>query len=88
LSAASTIATLASLQDNRGIYQIDIYVPAEKGTKTANTWVDAIYNLFHAQKLTSGSASVEIGAINPKHIGRDGAWWRAMVEINYRYFSS
>ncbi len=88
LIASGKIETLSNLQENKGIFQVDIYVPTEKGTKAANTLIDAIYNHFHAQKLVSGSVSVEIMGIRPKHMGLDGAWWKSFVEINYRYYST
>lgn len=86
---ASTLADLDYLQSNSGIFQIDIYVPADKGTGEQLTIADNISNLFRAQKLPLNDGGVlRIYAISPpRNGGREEAWYKASVDINWQCFS-
>lgn len=89
IPAASNLADLDYLQNNLGIFQIDIYVPADKGTGEQLAIADNISNLFKAQKLPLDDGGVvRIYAISPpRNGGREEAWYKASVDINWQCFS-
>lgn len=88
LPSPSVLAALNGLQEDQGIFQVDVYIPLEKGTAALNTLADSISNHFKGQRLTSGSATVEIRACSYRFQGREDAWYKGIIEINYLCYSS
>lgn len=67
-----------------GIYQIDVYVPTNKGIKTLYTIIDDIFDYFRANKtLTQGDSKILITRINTGRSERQDSWYSCSVEINY-----
>lgn len=87
--AESNLADLNYLQNNMGIFQIDIYVPLDKGTGELFTIADNVSNLFRAYKTSMSDGSMlRVYAISPpRNSGRDEAWHKASVDINWQCFS-
>jgi len=84
LAARSDILTLDDVHLNPGIYQVDVYVPLEKGVNAALTIIDDIKDHFEANRiLNSGGTSVFIQSISLGQLQREEAWFRAYLEINY-----
>jgi len=86
--ADSEIVQLDFTQDNRGIYQVDFYMPLGLGTNDLRTLLGRVYDLFHGQTLVYGTVEVEIGGISPRYIGREQSWYRAQLNIEYRCYSN
>lgn len=88
LPAASELSSLARGQTHRGIYQIDVFVPVEKGINTLTTWLDAIESHFAAQDtLTAGSTKVYIQQSGISDFQRDEAWFFGYISINYLVYT-
>lgn len=69
---------------HRGIYQVDVFAPLEKGTKDLNEVLDSIEEHFRASRsLTSGTHTVFIQAIGRGIAQRQESWYVSFVEINY-----
>lgn len=87
----SDLATLNDYHRYAGIYQVNIYVPLEKGTATMNLWLDRIHDLFDKQTLTSGGDSVFIQNINRGPVTRDTdnriEYHRTNIDINFIVYS-
>ena len=91
LPIASTLETLNDYHRYAGIYQVNIYVPVEKGTATINLWIDRVHDLFDQQTLTSGGDRVFIQNIDRGPIVRDTdndiEYLRTNVDINFIIYS-
>lgn len=82
---ASSIG-LENTSSNRtlGIYQVDVFTPAQQGPGAALALADRIAALFpKGQRITSGNSAVVLGvpAQDPGEPG--GAWYRIAVLIPY-----
>ena len=65
LPIVSSIEALNYNLTYQGIYQVNIYVPVEKGSATLNLWADRITDLFISDRtLTGGADTINIQAIN------------------------
>ncbi len=88
LSANSTLQTLNDVHRNPGIYQIDIFVPLEKGLNSALSLVDDIKDHFESDRtLTAGGDTVMIQNITLGQLERQEAWFRVYLEVNYICYS-
>ena len=88
IPSPSNIADLQWLQENRGIFQVDIFVPLEKGTGKLNTLADDICDHFKAQVLEQNDAIIEIGACSFRYVGGEGTWYKGIIEIGYLCYSN
>ncbi len=89
LPASSELLTLNDNHRNPGIYQIDIFVPLEKGMNSALTLADDIKEHFETERrLTAGVNTIFITAVSFGNIERQDAWLRAYLEVNYSCYSS
>lgn len=71
-----------------GTMQVDIFTPLEKGTATANSWADAVIDLFHGEKeLFNGGDRIFIQGISRRSSERDKQWFRTIVEIEFFCYS-
>lgn len=88
LAANSSLETLNDVHKNPGIYQVDIYVPLEKGLNSALSLVDDIKDHFEDNRtLTSGGTIVYIQNVSLGQLERQDAWFRVYLEINYICYS-
>lgn len=88
MPAKSELYTINSVNMNPGIYQIDVYVPLEKGLNSALSLVDAIKDHFETDRsLVAGSDTVYIQNITLGDSERQDAWFRVYLEINYVCYS-
>ena len=87
LPVPSTLATLNDYHRYGGIYQVNVYVPVEKGTATLNLWLDRVHDLFDKTTLTSGGDSVLIQNIDKGPVLRDTdndiEYYRGNIDINF-----
>ncbi len=85
---ATKLNTLAGGETHSGIYQIDIYVPLEKGSSALLTLLDSIDSLFKSNKtITSGSDTVFIQAVSRGPSTRQESWYVGVIEVNYLCYS-
>lgn len=88
LASSGDLLTLNNEHLNPGIYQIDIYVPLEKGLNSALILVDDIKDHFEVNRvLVANGTTVFIQNINLGSIQREEAWFRAILEINYSCYA-
>ncbi len=84
LPSASTLYTLNAEHRNPGIYQIDVFVPLEKGSARAYRIVDSIKDHFELQRtLPLDQGNVFIEAISLGRLERQDSWLRIYLEVNY-----
>lgn len=84
LLATSALSTLQHNEEQRGIYQVDIFAPLNQGRGVAEGWADSIVTLFSGVRvLTSGAVSVRIGAINISPPTTIDSWVIMSVSVNY-----
>ena len=84
LPAANTVST--SVETYKGIYQIDINVPINKGTSQIYAIADAIKTYFQAKSLVANGQTTLIQAVSLGLVQRDNAWYSTNVDINYSSF--
>ncbi len=87
LPAATVLNTLAGMEEHKGIYQVDVYVPAEKGVSALNTLLDSIQSLFKSNKTITATDVVFVQAVSRSPAVRDEAWFTGFVEVNYICYS-
>ncbi len=88
LPAETILSSLARGQTHKGIYQVDVFVPLEKGINTLTTWLDAIESHFAAQDiLTSGSTKVYIHQTGMGDLEREDSWFHGYISINYLVYT-
>ena len=80
LPADTVTATVESLENHKGIYQVDVFVPAETGTFAVNNMADSIADHFAAERDLTG---IRIRSITIDRGDRDGAWYIVPVSIVY-----
>lgn len=88
LPATTTLHQVDGTQKHQGIYQVDIFVPADKGVALATQYADAIITHFKGQTLTSGTDTIFIQAVGIGSFIRDEAWYKTYVEIYYLCYSN
>jgi hypothetical protein len=83
LSSPSDNINLSGLQQNPGIYQIDLFFPVDVGWADMLEKLDQIYNHFKNSILTHGGVNVVIQQISRTPTRRDGVWFSTSVNINF-----
>lgn len=84
IPGSTELYTLANQHKYIGIYQIDIYVPLNRGTHTLNDYADQILDLFNADKtLVANGTTVFIQAITPLRMQREENHFSGGIEISY-----
>jgi len=82
------LSMLNGTQMHTGIYQIDIYIPLEKGTSALLTLLDSIESIFAASKtMTSGTDTIFVQAISRGPSTRQESWYVGILEVNYLCYS-
>jgi hypothetical protein len=87
LPANTILNTLAGMEEHKGIYQVDVYVPLEKGVSALNTLLDSIQSLFKSSKTLTATDIIFIQAVSRSPAVRDESWYVGFVEINYICYS-
>lgn len=90
LSTPSHLMDLNSLQNNEGIYQIDLFYPTNNGVGDLLTKADQIYDHFKTDlTLVSNSTTVHVKEISRATVSaREEAWFRASIELHYKCYSA
>ncbi len=86
LPIRSTLETLTSATYHKGIYQVDVFVPLEKGEGALLTILDGLYILYRKTNLTASSTVVEVKAVSRGPTIREEAWLHGMLEIEFQCF--
>ncbi len=86
LPTRSTLETLSQAAYHKGIYQIDIFVPLEKGIGALLTIEDSIYTLYRKTTLTASSTTVEIKAVSRGPTNKEVAWFHGIIEVEFSCF--
>jgi len=82
-------ATQAGLGDsgedeNLGVYQVDVFAPADKGKKAALQMADLVANRFkRGTDLTYSGTTVRISSVNREAALTVDGWYHIPVNINY-----
>lgn len=79
----SVLFKLDGTQEEKGIYQVDIYAQADYGHKKIESIADAIVTLFKNQTLTDGTSTVYIQAVSRTRIMRVEAMTKTFIEVQY-----
>lgn len=88
LPVPSSLSSLDGVQEHGGIYQIDIFVPLEKGIALFNTIADNLLAHFSSNKrLAAGTDVIFIQAVSIGQAVRQEAWYAGYVQINYLCYS-
>lgn len=87
LPAATVLNTIAGAEEHKGIYQIDVFVPVEKGVSALNTLLDSIQDLFKSNKVLTATDVVWVQAVGRGRAQRQEAWYVGFVEVNYLCYS-
>ena len=90
-SSESTGKTKASSNEDRGIYQLTVYVPLLKGDygTSLSTAVDEIKaGFFYGETTAHLTQNVDILEANANGIETNDAWSRRVISINYLTFSN
>ncbi len=87
LPASTILDSLAGMERHIGIYQIDVFVPLEKGVSALNTLLDSIESLFKSNKVLTATDVVWVQAVGRGRAQRQEAWYVGFVEVNYLCYS-
>lgn len=88
LPAATTLFVLDSTQEHKGIYQIDVFVPANSGIYYLCNFLDSIEDLFRTNlTLSAGSTTVYIQQIGRGPFTRQDNYLVGYISINYLCYS-
>lgn len=89
LTGKGSVAQADMLQKITGIYQVDIFVPSNRGTSVIKGYYDSIFTAFNVTtNISANSTKIYIGDINPGAITQDKhGWCQGFIEINYDCFT-
>ncbi len=84
LPASGDLFTLSGQYQHKGIYQVDIFCPINKGISALTGWLDAIQALFTATKtLTAGSDKIFIQSVSMGKTERQEGWFVGLITVQY-----
>lgn len=84
LPSSTALECLSGAEEHKGIYQVDVFVPLEKGVSALNTLLDGIESIFSSNKtLTVSSTNIYIQAIARGKAQREESWYSSFIEVNY-----
>jgi hypothetical protein len=83
LPISTDLNTFSGSEKHIGIYQIDIFVPLEKGISALDTLLDSIQDLFKSNKVITATDVVWVQAVGRGRAQRQESWYVSFVEINY-----
>ncbi len=87
LPANTKLDTIAGMEEHKGIYQVDVFVPLEKGVSALNTLLDSIESLFKSSKTLTATDVIFVQAVSRGRAQRQESWYVGFVEINYICYS-
>ncbi len=88
IPGSTELYTLNNQHKYMGIYQIDIYIPLDRGTQELNNYADQILELFDADKtLVADGTTVFIQDISPIRMQREENHFSGGIEIKYLCYS-
>lgn len=84
----SEMVTVGALQKHQGVYQIDVYVPANRGLATLMQDLDTIYTAYNTVlSLTVNTTRVDITDIGRGRTIQDKSWCVGFIEIYYTCYA-
>jgi len=88
LPTRGELTTTGMLQKHQGIYQIDIFVPPQKGLAELMTDLDSIYTAYNTViSLYEEDTRVDILNCGRGRVQREDNWCRGYIEIYYMCYS-
>ncbi len=87
LPVGSNLNQLNGTELHKGIYQVDVYVPLEKGILVVNNLLDSIKTLFSSNRTLTATDTVFIQEIGLGKAQRQESWYVGMVEVHYLCYS-
>lgn len=87
LYASSTLLDLNNVQENPGIFQVDVLYPSNVGMINLLTKMDDIEDHFKGQVLTSGAVKVYISSISANRFVQSDGWIVGTVQINFKSYN-
>ncbi len=85
---AATISN-TSTDRNSGIYQIDIFSPADEGKNESMVMGDLLADRFYRdQTITFNGVEVYIISAAQRVIGQEGGWYQTAIDIEFYSFTS
>lgn len=87
LPAATKLECFSGSEVHAGIYQVDVFVPLEKGVSALNTLLDSIESLFKSNKVLTATDVVWVQAVGRGRAQRQESWYVGFVEVNYLCYS-
>lgn len=89
LWAPASLLAMNGQQTTVGVYQVDVYVAADKGPKELNETLSTLHSHFKEDMtLTNTSTSVYIREVSVSQPTRQDAFYVASLSINFRFYSS
>ena len=87
MPVGSSLNQLNGVERHLGIYQVDVYVPLEKGVLVVNNLLDSIKSLFSSNKTLTATDTVFIQEVSLGRAQRQESWYVGFVEIHYLCYS-
>lgn len=87
LPVGASLNQLNGTELHKGIYQVDVYVPVEKGVLVLNNLLDSIKSLFSSNKTLVATDTIFIQEVGIGKAQRQESWFVGMVEIHYLCYS-
>lgn len=85
IPGTANLESFSGSESHKGIYQIDIFCPLEKGVYESNNWIDSIRSLFkNSRRITVGTDVVFILNITIGPSQREQEWLHSIVEVHYQ----
>jgi len=90
IPATTTAATIGAGSDfSTGLYQIDIFSPADEGKNEASTMSDTIAEQFKRDtELTYNARTVTIRSASQRVIGNSDGWYHYSVDVLYYAYTA
>lgn len=84
-----TVAVTSAQDETNGIYQVDIFAPADKGKFEATEMADMVADQFKQDKsLIYKTQTVNVRNVHRRTISRnDDGWLHMAIEVTYYAFS-
>ncbi len=88
IPAQSELITTGALQKHQGFYQVDVFVPVNKGLAVLMTDLDNIYTAFNSTlSLLAGESRIDILQVGKGRVVREDSWCHGFIQINYMCYS-
>ena len=84
LLPANTVANTTTSDRHTGIYQVDVFTEAGKGSSAGKALVDLVADQFKpGTQLTYNGTVVEVLTVGAVGARTEGAWYHIPVEVRY-----